>query len=232
MSKIKSLVVNEIVNMSSFFYKGVKYKTDDNIVKVNLGCGLQCLPGWINIDGSLTALLGSKRFPIINKILYRLAGSSNYYSFGDYNKVIQNDDLKFYDLKKGVPIYTDSANVIYCSHFLEHLSKDDGKTFLKECYRSLKNGGLLRIAVPDLDFAMNMYKSGDIEKMQDLFFYTSPKYDFAAHKYNYNYQYLKDILENIGFKDVKKMSYRCGDCPNIDFLDVYPDHSLYVECIK
>lgn len=232
MKKIKVLLVKQTVDVCSFLYKNIKYKTKVDFVKVNLGCGLKCLPGWINIDGSLTALFGSKNFSFINKLLYKLAGSSEHYSFADYDKVIKKDDLRFYNLQMGVPIGDDSADVIYCSHFLEHLNKNDGKHFLEECLRSLKKGGLFRIIVPDLDSAMAMYQQGEIEKVLDTFFYTSEAWDFAAHKHNYNFVYLKNILENLGFADVNKMSYRNGACPDIDYLDVYPEHSLFIECRK
>lgn len=232
MKKIKTFIVNRVIGISSFLYKNVKYKTKDTFVKVNLACGLQCLPGWINVDGSLSALFGSKIFSFINKILYKLAGSSDYYSFEAYNQVIQKNGLKFYNLQTGVPFNDNSVNVIYCSHFLEHLNKNDGQNFLKECFRSLKKDGLLRIVVPDLDFAWAMYQQDKVEEMQGLFFYTSDDYGFAAHKHNYNFSYLKSILENIGFSDVDKMSYRKGACLGIDYLDVYPEHSLYIECKK
>lgn len=232
MKKIKSILVKSIINIFSYLYKNNKYKSLEEFVKVNLGCGLQCLPGWVNIDGSLTSLFGSKKNNLINKLFYHLAGSSNYYSFETYNKVVQTCDLKFFNLQNGVPMLSDYANVIYCSHFLEHLSKNDGRYFLKECFRTLKSEGLLRIAVPDLDIAMEIYQKGEVERMQDLFFYTSPNWDMAAHKYNYNFKYIQEVLSGIGFKDIKKMSYRNGECPDINFLDVYPEHSLYIECKK
>lgn len=233
MKKIKTFIVKEIVRLSSYIFKNTKYQQKKNgLVKVNLGCGLQCLSDWINIDGSLTALFGSTKLPIVNKLLYKFAGASNYYTFDFYNKVIIDNSLKFYDLKNGVPLESNSTDVIYCSHFLEHLTKVDGRHFLQECYRSLKTGGLLRIAVPDLDIAMQIYQAGEVEKMQDLFFFTSSEWDFAAHKYNYNFTFLKEILEKIGFNNVSKKNYREGDCPDIGYLDVYPEHSLYVECRK
>ena len=198
----------------------------------NLGCGLHCIPGWINIDGSLTALLGSRRFNFINKILYKLAGSSQFYSFDQFNKIIKECDLKFYNLRKGVPLGDGSADFIFISHFLEHIGKADGKNFLKECLRSLKKGGVLRIAVPDLDIAFEYYKRGEVEKMLDFFFYTSENWDFSAHKYSYNFDLLKQYLEEVGFSKIEKKSYQNGECPDIEFLDVYPEHSLYVECKK
>lgn len=232
MNKIKKIVVNYTVSLSSLLLRHKKYETDSTLVKVNLGCGLRCSPDWINIDGSLTALLGSKRFVFINKILYKLAGSSHYYSFEAFNKVIQTDGLSFFDLRKGVPFRSNYCDVIYCSHFLEHLNKKDGQSFLRECFRVLKPGGILRIIVPDLDVAFSMYKKNEIEKMQSLFFFTSDDWDFAAHKFNYNFSYLKGALEEAGFNKVEKMAFQKGKCPDIGYLDVHPEHSLYVEGIK
>ncbi|MEI7451743.1 MAG: methyltransferase domain-containing protein [Candidatus Falkowbacteria bacterium] len=232
MKNIKKIIVALIISLASCLYKNVKYKNGESNVKVNLGCGLQCLPGWINIDGSLTALFGSKKNSWINKILYKLAGSSDYYSFAAYNKVIQENGLNFYNLQKGVPLNDNSTDIVYCSHFLEHLNKVDGHHFLEECFRALKPGGLLRVVVPDLDFAMTMYQEGKVEEMQGLFFYTSDNWDFTAHKHNYNFAYLQSILAKIGFTKIVKLSYRQGECPNIDYLDVYPEHSMYVECRK
>ena len=40
---------------------------------------------------------------------------------------------------------------IYCSHFIEHLTKDQLRRFLNECYRILKPNGIIRIVTPDFD---------------------------------------------------------------------------------
>jgi predicted SAM-dependent methyltransferase len=232
MKKIKTLIIKTTINSASRLFKNLKYKDASSFVKVNLGCGMKCLSGWINIDGSLTSLFGSKKISFINKLLYRLAGSSDYYSFDHYNNVIQENGLKFYNLKMGVPLHDNSTDIIYCSHFLEHLDKKDGQKFLEECFRSLKSGGLMRISIPDLDYAMQMYQRNEIESMMGLFFYTSNDWDFAAHKYGYNYTHLKEILEKIGFVKINKMSYQNGECPGIEYLDIYPEHSLFVECRK
>lgn len=232
MKKIKKILVKFVIKISSHIFKNVKYKSNTIPVKVNLGCGLRCLPDWLNIDGSLTSLFGIKNFNLGNRILYKLAGSSNYFSYEEYSKKINECNLKFYDLSLGIPLESDYADCIYSSHFLEHLDKLNGRKFLEECFRSLKKGGLLRISVPDLDFAFEMYKKEQIEEMMGLFFYTSDDWDFTAHKYGYNFSYLKNILEGIGFSEIYKFSYQVGDCPDIDYLDVYPDHSLFVECKK
>jgi predicted SAM-dependent methyltransferase len=124
------------------------------------------------------------------------------------------------------------VDVVFSSHFLEHLNKTDGINFLKEIYRSLKKEGMVRILVPDLEVAIKRFNDGDINKTQDLFFYTSENCDFSAHKYNYTFETLNEILKDIGFSNIIKRSYQEGDCPDIEYLDVYPDHSLYVEARK
>ena len=43
------------------------------------------------------------------------------------------------------------AGVVYSSHFLEHIPKNLVTTFLTECFRITKQGGILRLVLPDLE---------------------------------------------------------------------------------
>lgn len=229
---MRNKIIKLTLRIVSFFLLGHRYKNQMPHANANLGCGLRCAPGWINIDGSLTALFGSRHFSSINRILYVFAGSSAHYSFAEFDAIIKQADLKFFDLRQDIPFSDQSVDVIYASHFLEHLTKLDGKRFLGGCVRVLKRNGLLRIAVPNLDTAMDMYKKGETERMLDLFFYTSEHYDFHMHKYNYNFELLKSFLKEAGFTKVERKEYQKGECPDIGFLDVYPENSLYVEATK
>ena len=56
-----------------------------------------------------------------------------------------------HDLNQGIPFAEGLFDVVYCSHLLEHFPKDKAGGFLKECYRVLKPGGILRVVVPDLE---------------------------------------------------------------------------------
>ena len=51
----------------------------------------------------------------------------------------------------------DSADVIYHSQFLEHLSCEEALKFLLECKRVLKKGGIMRIVTPDMQNQVNEY---------------------------------------------------------------------------
>ncbi|KKQ23100.1 MAG: hypothetical protein US36_C0004G0001, partial [Candidatus Wolfebacteria bacterium GW2011_GWC1_37_10] len=121
MKRIKKILIPFVVFLADIFIGKRNLKASGIKIKVNLGCGLRCLPDWINIDASLTALFGSRRFGFINKLLYRLAGSSAYYSFEEFDAIIKKNELHFYDLRKGIPLLAGSADVLYTSHFLEHL---------------------------------------------------------------------------------------------------------------
>ncbi len=227
----KKILIPVFVAAASFFLGRRRLKADSRPIKVNLGCGMLCLPDWINVDGSLTALLGS-RWSWWNKFLYGLAGSAAFYSFEDFDRIVKNCHLRFFDLRRGVPLADNQADYVFASHILEHLTKKDGRQFLGECFRSLKPGGWLRLAVPDLDFAFKMYGEGKTAEMLDLFFYTSENYDFHMHKYNYNFPLLEKTLKTAGFSLVARRSYQVGECPDLGFLDIYPEHSLYVEAQK
>lgn len=65
--------------------------------------------------------------------------------------------VRAYDLRKGIPYPDASFDVVYHSHLLEHFSKQSAPGFLLECHRVLKPGGILRVAVPDLEGIARAY---------------------------------------------------------------------------
>lgn len=50
-----------------------------------------------------------------------------------------------------LPLADAEADVVYSSHFLEHIPRKRMAGFLAECFRVLKPGGLIRLVLPDLD---------------------------------------------------------------------------------
>lgn len=80
-------------------------------------------------------------------------------------KIWQNVDMvshskyvKKYNILKGLPYKNDEFAAIYHSQVLEHIPKENAANFLKECYRVLKSGGILRVVVPDLENIINEYQ--------------------------------------------------------------------------
>jgi SAM-dependent methyltransferase len=63
-----------------------------------------------------------------------------------------------WDMRNSIPYPTSSFDVVYHSHFLEHLSRSHAAGLLKECRRVLRPGGVLRVAVPDLAYLVRQYR--------------------------------------------------------------------------
>lgn len=68
-----------------------------------------------------------------------------------------NSDVMKADLKRGILFPNNSFDAIYHSHLLEHFPKLEGKLFTQECFRVLKSGGIIRIAIPDLEQIVKNY---------------------------------------------------------------------------
>jgi predicted SAM-dependent methyltransferase len=79
-----------------------------------------------------------------------------------------------------------SIDRLLCEHVLEHLSEQECAIALAECYRCLKPGGLMRVAVPD------GYRRDPAYVAE-----ASPPND--GHKVFYNVDTLPPLLESVGF---------------------------------
>ena len=61
------------------------------------------------------------------------------------------------DLLGRLPVADDHAVLVYSSHFLEHIPRDQVEGFLTECFRILSSGGVLRLVLPDLENMCRTY---------------------------------------------------------------------------
>ena len=59
------------------------------------------------------------------------------------------------------PFADGAADAILASHILEHVTRDQAARFLAECARVLAPGGVLAIAVPDMDRFIDARLAGD-----------------------------------------------------------------------
>ena len=198
-------------------------------IKINLGCGLAVCKGWINIDGSPNALIAT--WPkALHRLCYRLTGANRYYSESEYCRLLGDHHFMHHDLAYGIPLHDQSVDYVYSSHFLEHLYKGDAERLIRESYRVLRHGGILRICVPDLEYALSLYARGEKEKMLLSYFFVEDKEShYARHKYMYDFSMLKALLEQIGFTNVVRCVYRQGGTPDLDILDNRPEETLFVE---
>jgi len=144
--------------------------------------------------------------------------------------------------KKNYPIANDSLEGIYSEHCLEHIPLADGQKNLEEFYRMLKPGGTVRIVVPDGGLYFSIYNrklNGEEVAMPYEETYLTPMarinslFRSYGHMFIYDFETFRVLLQNAGFKDIKKANYMEGR--NKDLLidtDWRAVESLYVEASK
>ena len=139
---------------------------------LHIGCGTVKLYGWINIDAIKT-------------------------SATDF--VCKVEDLHLY-------VKPNSIYRIYACHLLEHFSNKDAVQLLKMFHSFLVKGGEIRIAVPNMENISELVKNPKLIFLdkQHIQIYMSgnqtTKYQY--HKSAYWFDYLKEILERIGYGNI------------------------------
>ena len=201
-------------------------------MKVNLGCGLAVAPGWINVDASLNAVLANLPRALL-PLAYRLSGSNRYYTREQYIGLLSGHRFVHHDLAHSLPFADASVDVVYSSHFVEHLFRDEAVVLMRESLRILKPGGLVRIAVPDLAWAVDCYQRGLKREMLEQYFFVEDRSSFLArHKYMYDFDLLRETLESTGFTAIERRTFGEGSAPDLSLLDNRPDETLFVEAVK
>lgn len=120
---------------------------------LNLACGTRTDTSWNNVDFSSYALLRHYNFMV--KVLRKL----RFISDQRYERLQAIDsDIIRWNLVRGIPFDDNTFDVVYHSHFLEHLDRDAAAACLLECHRVLKPGGILRVVVPDLELLVKWYR--------------------------------------------------------------------------
>ena len=144
-------------------------------------------------------------------------------------------DLRL-DLRERLPFRDNSIAEIYCEHFFEHLeypnvadpvawmletpqSPSEALAFLRECRRVLTPAGVLDIVVPDAEVIIgeyvNRHQPGfsvpawwgpawcDTELHRVNYLFRQGR----EHKYAYDYETLRRVIESAGFARVDRRSF-------------------------
>jgi ubiquinone/menaquinone biosynthesis C-methylase UbiE len=157
---------------------------------------------------------------------------------GDFSHLHSHDITK-------LPFENNSVDLIYSSHVLEYFDREEVTNVLKEWYRVLKIGGMLRVAVPDFKMMTTKYLIDGCEL--DLFL--GPLYGKWSmgdktiyHKTAYDFLSLKKVLQSNGFRGIQEYDWRNTEHSHIDdHSQSYLPHmdkengtlmSLNIECYK
>jgi SAM-dependent methyltransferase len=212
------------------------YQPDEVTVSgtyVYYGASTSAVPSWINFDASLTVRF--QNLPLVGKALARLSG--NGFSFPDY--------LRYGDIITGLPLPDGSADGIYASHVLEHLSLEDMRAALRNTLRLLRPGGVFRLIVPDLHERARRYVAridadprdagaaldfieatelGEQRAMAGALRRLRRGLSLARHQWMWDHPSMARELESAGFVAIRKSAF--GDAADPRFREV-EQHDRY-----
>ena len=96
----------------------------------------------------------------------------------------------------------ESIDFIYCAGVLEHFNRHEYIHVLERWFELLKNGGKLRLSVPDFDAIIKRYqKTKDLNDLMGML-YGGQDYADNFHHYIWTFNTLKNDLIKVGFKTV------------------------------
>lgn len=173
-------------------------------MKIHLGCGMNYLPGWINLD------LDS---PLADMHL---------------------------DLRNPLPYTDNSIQYIFNEHFIEHISRSEGLSFLSECRRILKPHGVLRISTPDLNWLVKQYLEKNLNEWTDVQWVPESPCEMMnqgmrewGHQFVYDLPELNRSLSSVGFKYIEQVPHRDSSFSALQNLECRPwHHELIIEARK
>lgn len=213
-------------------------------VRINFGCGITPTDGWINLDNSY-ALRLKNFYPLVNLLKFFNLLSTPQIRNIEFNR---KKNIKFADATKRFNFASNSVDIIYSSHMLEHLSRDSAKNFIKESHRVLRKGGILRIVVPDLKKRVDDYL---LKKDADAFLegtlLAAPSLDtfiskiqfflvgYRHHQWMYDGKSLQKLLRKNGFYNCIEQSPGQTIMINsygLNLSEGSDDPSIYIEAIK
>jgi len=135
------------------------------------------------------------------------------------------------DFRYPLKIDDDSVDGIFTEHVLEHLTYDQVERLIKECYRILKPGGIIRIIVPDVSIFIEKYCLNDNDWFSQWEKYTFIESDdatrrnrrmiskmtaisFVTQEYGHmscwDFETLGIFLRGANFKNVEKTAFGKG----------------------
>jgi predicted SAM-dependent methyltransferase len=146
------------------------------------------------------------------------------------------------DITRGLPFAAGAARLIYHEHVMEHITALQGAFCLKDWFRLLEPGGVLRVATPDLQYLIERYGGN----WQDQAWLQLPEYQFIqtraemvnvsmrwwGHQYLYDREELERRMREAGFAAVRRCDYGESPVSELAGLETRPDSMLILEAVR
>jgi len=171
-------------------------------MNIHIGCEFKIGRSWKNYDISITAQI--EKIPLIRKII-------------KINPISYPKEVIYGNITKRPFCKNNEADNIYCSHALEHMTREGMQAALINIYFMLKPGGCFRLVVPDLETRVKKYLQnqdcdafietiGFGKKKNDRTFkdFLRKMFGNSGHLWMYDYKSMQNYLAEAGFKNIKK----------------------------
>ena len=191
---------------------------------VQFGCGLAAPQAWLNFDSS--PRLGLERLPGVGPIA------------GAIGKRLFPPNVRFGDIVRGLPGADNSADGVYASHVLEHLSREDVQIAIANVFKMLKPGGVFRMIVPDLAWRAERYvrdrQAGDpnaadkfikacsirdMKRARGAVGFLRANFGNSGHLWMYDRELMTVLLQSAGFVDVHPCAFGDSGEPMFDQVE-------------
>jgi len=164
-----------------------------------------------------------------------------------YTNIDKNNGADIvYDIKNSIPVESNSIEIIVMSQALNYFTYEECKFVIKEIYRVLIPGGIIRVSLPDLKIFAKAYLENDTDFLfqklpsgKDRFVgktigdkFISEAYYYGDQKYFFDFGSCAELFHEQGFRHVRQCKYRESIIPNIEKIDDRPELSFYLEAIK
>ena len=122
----------------------------------------------------------------------------------------KNENVDFVgDIQDLSQFKTETVEIVYASHVLEHIRQHKALDALKGIYRILKKNGKLYISVPNMDVLCEAFIDKNLNKTQKLhvmrMIFGGQMDDYDFHYFGWNFDFMKHFLSIAGFPKCEKV---------------------------
>ena len=207
---------------------------------IQYGCGLSAPTEWVNFDSSPT--LRVQKSPIIGGLLAERFQGFRF-----------PDNVRYGDIVKGLPIKENSCEGVYCSHVLEHLSREDFEKAIENSLKVLRPNGKFRLVMPDLSVYVSHYLRmkeqndhnasmvfihntlmGESTRSKTFFDLLKTAFGNSKHLWLWDFESTEYHLKKAGFKTIRTCKFNDSQdemFKQVESLDRF-QNALAIEAIK
>jgi predicted SAM-dependent methyltransferase len=153
------------------------------------------------------------------------------------------------DVTRAFPIDDRTFDYVYSEHMLEHITFEQGRAMIRECFRIMKAGATIRIVTPSIGFLIRLF-ARDRSELEDKYIeWATEKFVPSAplplpsfvfnnfvrqwgHQFIYDRATLRFVLNEAGFVDIKECRIGHSDHAKLRDLETVvrmPDGFLELE---